>query len=207
MTRSRCGRTAGGALRLMMAATGLSSGACAAPRSSVPAPEPAPAREAPAPSQLVIAIPDILFSDTSTEETEQTAAHDARLRSMVDGLRADLAGSKRFKVLALTCGGASCAERAASLDDVRSEARAGGARLLLIGVVHKMSTLILWMNIMVVDVASGDRVLVRTVSFRADNDDAWRRAGAFAAKHVVEELTRSHHQTGDSVGEPAPVVH
>lgn len=206
MTRSRCGRTAGGVLRLMMAATGLSSGACAAPRSSVPAPEPAPAREAPAPSQLVIAIPDILFSDTSTEETDQSAAHDARLRSMVEGLRADLAGSKRFVVVALTCGGASCADRAASLDDVRSEARAGGARLLLIVVVHKMSTLILWMNIMVVDVASGERVLVRTLSFRADNDDAWRRAGAFAAKNVVEELNKARHRSGDSADGRAPVV-
>lgn len=109
---------------------------------------------------------------------------------MREGLRADLAASKRFKILALTCGGASC-NGAASLDDVRREARDAGASLLLVGGVRKMSTLILWMNILVVDVASGERVLVRELSFRGDNDDAWRRAGAFAAKQVVDELKES----------------
>lgn len=186
MSRSRCGRTAVGALYLVMAAAGLSLGSCAARRGSVPVPE-----AAPAPAQVVIAIPDIFFADSSTEEVDQTAAHQARLRSMVEGLRADFSGRKRFKVVPLACGGASCADGDADLDDLRREARAAGARLLLIGGVHKMSTLIMWMNVMVVDVASGERVLLRTLSFRGDNDDAWRRAGAFAADHVVDELEKS----------------
>jgi hypothetical protein len=192
MTESRCGRSAGGAICVVMAAACLSCGSGAARRSSVPAPESAPAgAAAPRPGQLVIAIPDIIFSDSSTEEVDQSAAHEARLRSMVDGLRADVASNKRFAVLSLTCGGASCSRGGATLDDVRSEARAAGARLLLIGGVHKMSTLILWMNVTVVDVASGERVLVRVLSFRGDNDDAWRRAGSFAAKQVAEELQES----------------
>jgi hypothetical protein len=61
------------------------------------------------------------------------------------------------------------------------------------------------MNIMVFDVGSGERVLVRALSFRGDNDAAWRRAGTFAAKAALDELERSRQQTGDSA-EPVPVV-
>jgi Protein of unknown function (DUF2380) len=194
MTEWRWGRSAVGAIYLVMAAADLSCGGGAARRSSVAAPKPAPARAAaPAPAlpQVVVAVPDIFFTDSSTEEVDQTAAHEARLKSMVDGLRADVASSKRFAARSLTCGRASCADGRSSLDDLRREARAAGARLLLLAGVTKMSTLILWMNVSVVDVASGERVLVRVISFRGDNDDAWRRAGSFVAKQVVEELEKS----------------
>jgi Protein of unknown function (DUF2380) len=194
MTEWRCGRSAVGAIYLVMAAAGLSCGGGGARRSPASAPEPEPTRAAAparAAAQVVIAIPDIIFTDSSTEQVDQTAAHDARLRSMVDGLRADVATSKRFAARSLTCGGASCADGRSSLDDVRREARAAGARLLLITGVHKMSTLILWLNVSVVDVASGERVLVRVISFRGDNDDAWRRAGSFVAKQVLDELEKS----------------
>ena len=51
-------------------------------------------------------------------------------------------------------------------------------------VVQKSSTLILQAFASLVDVPTGRLVLHKELSFRGDNDEAWRRAGHFMAAQL-----------------------
>jgi hypothetical protein len=65
--------------------------------------------------------------------------------------------------------------------------RKAGARLLLFGGVHKMSTLVQWAQAQIIDIEKNIVIDDRHLSFRGDSDDAWRRAEAFLAKKLTEE--------------------
>jgi len=49
-----------------------------------------------------------------------------------------------------------------------------------------MSSLIEWAKIQIADEDEGRVVFDRLLSFRGDNDEAWRRAESFAARQVLE---------------------
>lgn len=53
-------------------------------------------------------------------------------------------------------------------------------------VVQKSSTLILQAFASLVDVPTGKLILHKEMSFRGDNDEAWRRAGRFMAGQLRE---------------------
>ena len=59
-----------------------------------------------------------------------------------------------------------------------------GAEQGLFVVVQKSSTLILQAFASLVDVKSGQLILHKELSFRGDNDEAWRRAGGFMADQL-----------------------
>jgi hypothetical protein len=60
-----------------------------------------------------------------------------------------------------------------------------GADFLLVGRIHKMSTLVQWAKAEVIDLRSGQIVLDKLFTFRGDTDHAWRRAEEF----ISNELT------------------
>lgn len=62
--------------------------------------------------------------------------------------------------------------------------QAQGAELVLGGVVHKSSTLILQLWARLVDARTGRDVFSRDLNFRGDTNEAWQRAEAFLVAQI-----------------------
>ena len=54
----------------------------------------------------------------------------------------------------------------------------------VIGGVHKLSTLVQWIKVDVIEVAANRVVLDRRISFRGDSDEAWERAQGFVSREI-----------------------
>ncbi|MGO8740097.1 DUF2380 domain-containing protein [Rhodoblastus sp.] len=132
-----------------------------------------------------VAVVDFDYSDTSGEERDQRMEHEARLGVFMSALRSDLAKRARFRVVTPICGAEPC--KPASLGDgsLLVAARAAGADIVLVGGVHKMSTLVQWARVNAIDVRSGRVLFSKLFTFRGDTDEAWRRAERF----IVQEVT------------------
>ncbi|MGF6309230.1 hypothetical protein ABIB82_002716 [Bradyrhizobium sp. i1.8.4] len=116
-------------------------------------------------SPLGVSIDDFSYVDTSGEAIDQTAAHQKRLDAFMAALRADVAAEPRYRLVAPT-------------------APVGEARIKVIGGVQKMSTLIQWAKVAVID-AEASRVLYEKLyTFRGDNDEAWDHARMFVSREV-----------------------
>jgi hypothetical protein len=144
---------------------------------------PAAATES-APSPLPIAVLDLVYVDTSGEARDQTQEHAARIRHFSDALRSDLERSGKFRIVTARCGSAPCSA-SGEPSELLARAREAGAKLVLIGGIHKQSTLIQWAKVQAVDVDTGRPVLDKLLTFRGDSDEAWERAEAFAAREVA----------------------
>ena len=160
--------------RRMLAATLLWNAA-------LPVAWPAAATDA---APVPIAVLDLDYLDTSGEARDQTQEHAARIRRFSDALRSDLARSGKFRIVTPQCGAAPCAA-ASEPSELLARAREAGAKLVLIGGVHKQSTLIQWAKVQAVDVDAGRPVLDKLLTFRGDTDEAWERAEAFVAREVT----------------------
>ncbi len=121
---------------------------------------------------------------SSGEARDQGAEHEARRKALTEGIRTDIGKDGAAQSLALACEGA-CRLDAEGVEALRQRAREAGAAFVLVGSVHKMSTLVLSMRVAVLDVASGKLVMERLLSFRGDNDEGWRHAGDFVAREVA----------------------
>jgi len=116
------------------------------------------------------------------------AGHDTRLAMAGALLRDRLAASARFDVVPLD---AYRAEIAALgyLDGCNgcelAVARQAGARWSVRGLVHKVSTLILYLQITVTDARSGAVMQTATAGIRGDNDRAWRRGIRYLVEHEL----------------------
>jgi hypothetical protein len=141
-------------------------------------------------SPLIVAVPDIGFSDSSGEAKNQEADHRQRLHALVDGLRADIAKDGHVASLALSCGTLPCRLDGDEVGRLRSQARDAGASFIVLCGVHKMSTLVMAMKVDVFEVGSGRLVTSKLLSFRGDNDEGWRRAGVFVAQEVAEAIAK-----------------
>ena len=131
-----------------------------------------------------VAVVDFDYTDTSGEPRNQTAEHAARLAAFVKTLRSDLAATGRFQPVEIACAAPPCTAGNTPAPALIDAAKAAGARLLVYGGIEKMSTLIQWGKLQIVDLQA-DRLLDdKMLSFRGDSDDAWRRAEVF----VVEEI-------------------
>ena len=60
-------------------------------------------------------------------------------------------------------------------------ARKAGARLVVYGGIRKMSTLVQWGEIQLLDLEAEKLLMRRTVTFRGDNDAAYRHAANFVS--------------------------
>ena len=65
-----------------------------------------------------------------------------------------------------------------------SFSHAAGADFVLVGGIHKMSTLVQWAKAEVIDLRSGQIGLDKLFTCRGDTDQAWRRAEVFISNEL-----------------------
>jgi hypothetical protein len=135
---------------------------------------------------ITLAVLDFDYYDTSGEPRNQTKEHETLLQNFMQSLRRDLGRSGTYKVIALDCGPEPCTIKAFTPDDLFEAARKAGARLVLYGGIHKMSTLVQWARMQVIDVEKNVLVDDRHLSFRGDNEESWKRAEAFVTKQLEQ---------------------
>jgi hypothetical protein len=149
-----------------------------------------------APTQpAALAVLNLDYVDTSGEPTDQTAAHQRRAADFVSALEKDLAANGQYRIVPMSCGSAPC-DPAMNPSELQKAARAAGAKLVLLGGVHKMSTLIQWAKIQIADEEQGRIVFDRLVTFRGDTDEAWQKAESFIAHDVLESAPTLDKQAG-----------
>ena len=66
-------------------------------------------------------------------------------------------------------------------------ARKAGAQQVVFGGIHKMSTLVQFAKVQVVDLKLDRLIFERLLTFRGDNDAAWDHAQRFVVRDIVEE--------------------
>ena len=145
------------------------------------APAAAGARE-PVPTAVL----DFDNDDTAGESPERAAEHAALVESFAGILRERLAGDGGFRVVALPCPAAPCTAKSLPADKLIETAQQAGARLLVYGGIHKMSTLIQFGAVQAIDLETDKLVLSRSFSFRGDNEEAFRRAADFVLRYLEE---------------------
>ena len=145
-----------------------------------------------------LALLDFNYVDTSGETRDQTAEHQKRLDAFMLALRQDIAASKKYRMVVPTCRPIPCEVGQSALTELQEAARQAGAKILLMGGVHKMSTLIQNARVMAVDLETNSVVLDKLVTFRGDTDEAWQRAETF----IAQQITAS---PASSDSRPAPI--
>ena len=133
-----------------------------------------------------LAVAEIDYVDTSGEVIDQSADHRRRLRAFEASLRGDLTASGKLRSVALDCPPNACSIGDIDANQLIGKAQAAGADFLLIGALHKVSTLVQWAKFDMIDVKSQKLSFERLVSFRGDNDEAWRRAEAFIVRDIMD---------------------
>lgn len=136
---------------------------------------------------IAVAVADFDYVDTSGEVMDQTEEHASRLRDLAQHVRDGLDQSGRYRVVRLTCEPTPCSAGRTDPAELLAKARAVGARLLVYGGIQKMSTLIQYGDAQVVDLDADRLVFDRKISFRGDDDEAWRRAAKFLVADLVNE--------------------
>ncbi|WP_052958153.1 DUF2380 domain-containing protein [Aquamicrobium sp. LC103] len=136
-------------------------------------------------NRISLALADYFLADTSGEERDQTAEHAARLAHFDEILHDELAVSDKFELVEIDCLQPRCTGENMRLKQLLELARQAGARFLAVGAVNKMSTLVLWSRVEVYDVTTGKMVFDRLITFRGDNDEAWRRTALYTARELI----------------------
>jgi len=139
----------------------------------------------PATGPVALAVLPLDYVDTSGEPTDQTAAHERRSADFISALKRDLSANGQYRIVSLSCGSTPC-DPSTSSSAIEKAARAAGARFVLFGGVHKMSTLIEWAKIEIADEDKGRIVFDRLLTFRGDTDKAWREAESFVAQEILQ---------------------
>lgn len=136
---------------------------------------------------IVIAVFDFNYIDTSGEVRDQRAEHAARLDRFMSALKGDLAAQGKFRVVVPICRPEPCSLTQSSRSDVLNAAGEAGADLLVIGAIQKMSTLVQWAKVEVIETKSGRVLLEKLFTFRGDGDEAWVHAEAFIAEQLTTQ--------------------
>jgi hypothetical protein len=132
-----------------------------------------------------LALLDFNYVDTSGETRDQTAEHQKRLDAFMLALRQDVAASQKYRMVVATCRPIPCEVGQSALTELQDAARQAGAKILMMGGVHKMSTLIQNARVMAIDLETNAVVLDKLVTFRGDTDEAWQRAETFIAQQIT----------------------
>ena len=133
-----------------------------------------------------LAVAEIDYVDTSGEVIDQSADHRRRLRAFEASLRSDLTASGKLRSVVLDCPPNACSIGDIDANQLIGKAQAAGADFLLISAFHKVSTLVQWAKFDMFDVKAQKLSFERLVSFRGDNDEAWRRAEAFIVRDFMD---------------------
>jgi hypothetical protein len=142
---------------------------------------------------LAVSIDDFNYIDTSNEPTDQTAVHEKRLRAFMTALRDDVTADRRFELVPSSCA-PNCSTEGPALGDRLRAASQAGAQILIIGIVHKRSTLVQVAWTVAIDTTSQRIVFRKFFTFRGDNDEAWQRAERFVSEEVRDGLLESRSQ-------------
>ena len=136
------------------------------------------------------AVAEIQYVDTSGEVIDQSADHVRRLREFEASLRTDLAASGKVRNIILDCPAGACSVGELDADQLLAKAQAAGAAYLLISSFHKLSTLVQWAKFDIIEVKTRNVVFNRLVTFRGDNDKAWRHAESFIVREILDHEER-----------------
>jgi hypothetical protein len=139
-----------------------------------------------------IAVIDFNYIDTSGEERDQRSEHEARLKDFMSAVRRDLAARDKLRSVAPVCRPEPCSLTPSTQGGLLGAAREAGADILLLGGIHKVSTLVQQVRIEAIDTKTGQVVLDRFFTFRGDTDEAWRRAEAFISDQLGSLLPRRY---------------
>jgi hypothetical protein len=134
---------------------------------------------------LTITVADFDYKDTSGEVRDQSAEHKARVAHFAELVRENLSVKGDYRVLPFDCPQHPCTPIRMGSDDFIAAARRTGARFMVYGGILKVSTLVQSGLVEVLDLQNEKLILKRTVSFRGDNDEAYRRAAAFVGETVL----------------------
>lgn len=134
-----------------------------------------------------LAVIELDYIDTSGEVRDQRADHARRLNDFVKSLRDDLGTSGKFRIVTFDCLPDSCPRSTTPPAELAAQAEKAGAAYVLFGGIHKESMLIQWAKIEILDVGKRKIVFDRLLSFRGDDDTAWRRAERFLARDILEQ--------------------
>ena len=174
--------TATGALRLFAAMLAGVLLAAAAPAAAEGVANAAPTKVVVFPFELV---------DTSQEGERDGARADqeARLARLTEDLKARLAASGRYEIVALTPQVEAEYARLAPMRGCNGcdidLAKAVGATQGMVGIVQKVSNLILDIAIYVRDVETGRVVEVAKTSIRGNTDESWQRGLRFLVDNRI----------------------
>ena len=139
---------------------------------------------APAHAAAKVVVFDLEILDTSGEPTNPD--HAGRLDRMTGVLRDGLKASGRYDVIGVR-DTAVAAEVPTSLRSCngceRDLGRKAGADIVVTGFIHKISTLILNVQIIMRDIDSGDTIASGLVDIRGDNERSWRHGIDWLLRH------------------------
>jgi hypothetical protein len=139
---------------------------------------------------VTVAVADFDYIDTSGEVRDQRKEHQSRMQRFTELLRESLGSQGDFHVQPLECTEPPCTPINMQPAKFIDASRRSGARFVLYGGIHKISTLVQWGDVQLLDLES-DKVLFRqNVTFRGDNDEAYRRAAAFVSGSVRDALEK-----------------
>src|ERR1700761_3274027 len=124
---------------------------------------------APARPPVDVTVEDFGYLDTSQEPVDQTSVHQARVQTLMTALRKDIATDPRYRLASDT-------------------AQPASARIKIVGGIHKMSTLVQWARVKILDVTDNRMLLDRLYTFRGDSQDAWDHAEAFLSDEIRSSL-------------------
>jgi hypothetical protein len=139
---------------------------------------------------LTIAVADFDYIDTSGEVRDQRAEHQARMAQFAELLRAKLGADGEFQVMPVECAEPPCTPINMQPERFIAAGRRTAARFVVYGGIHKTSTLVQWGDVELLDLEANKLLLKRTVTFRGDNDEAFRRAAAFVSDTVKEAMAK-----------------
>jgi hypothetical protein len=136
---------------------------------------------------LKVAVFDLELINTTTPDVPPTEAEQARLAMLSERLRQALDAGATIEVVDIAPVRAEAAQSklqaCAGCD--RRFADAVGADVAATGVIHKMSELILTLNVFMRDVPSGKIIGAFTADFRGNTDESWTRALDWLLKHRI----------------------
>jgi hypothetical protein len=132
---------------------------------------------------VAVTVEDFGYVDTSGEPTDQAAIHQKRLQTFMVALRRDIEADRQFHLVTPPCA-LPCTTEGQTPDDRLRLASQAGARILIVGGIHKVSTLVQSARAAAIDVASNRVVFEKLFTFRGDSDEAWQRAEAFVSEDI-----------------------
>ena len=139
---------------------------------------------------IAVAVADFDYFDTSGEVADQSAEHRARVASFATLLRDHVSAQGDYRLVPIECRDPPCTATSMSQDVFVAAARKAGARLVIYGGIRKMSTLIQWGEIQLLDLDAEKLLMQRTVTFRGDTDAAYRHAASFVGDQLKETMPK-----------------